>query len=575
MPDAASPVHDNTKMFRRQLSWVLIFLAASIVLQGVGAVLALYEAERQVVRGRIASDIHQGFVQLSATKQHLRAWVTQHKIGAGGNPQARSGLLQDMNGTLATLTQLAQRASSLGLDGLGYEEHSARLEALRVLGHSVQNLGAMLGELKTLPPDVPARLGWDTLTEVFDRSEGRDVRALIAQSIDRESLAMQRERKAADTTLTRIRWLWIGMALSLGMLSLGATVYFAKALRRPIDELVKGAQTLRQGQLKHRIPLNGHDEFSDVARSMNAMATALEKHSQQEAKQRQRLETEVRERTSALHEANRSLQQTDTRRRQLLADISHELRTPTTAIRGEAEITLRGGERSAHDYREALQRIVSTTRQLGAVIDDLLAMARSDMETLSIVHQVVDLSEPLAEALSQASALAGENHVRLESPSLPQGTVYVMGDAQRLSQLLLLLLDNAVRYSFAGGVVSVSCSPSLEDPTSVQIQVSDQGIGIPAEDLHQVFDRHFRGNSARLHRASGSGLGLPIAKALALSHGGSLALHSPADDNRGAGTRVALQLPMWRSSSVCTAEERKAQAGSGLSDPQGDQPTRT
>jgi len=531
-------------MFRRQLSWVLIFLAASIVLQGVGAVLALFEAERQVVRGRIASDIHQGFVQLSATKQHLRAWVTQHKIGAGAKLQARNELLQEMNSTLATLTQLAQTAASLGLDGLDNPEHNARLEALRVLGHSVQNLGTTLGQVKTLPPDVPARQGWDTLTEVFDRSEGLDLRELIAQSIDRESLAMHRERKAADTTLTRIRWLWIGMALSLGLLSLAATAYFAKALRRPIDELVKGAQSLRQGHLQHRIPLDGHDEFSDVARSMNAMASALEKHSQQEAEQRQRLESEVRERTSALHEANRSLQQTDTRRRQLLADISHELRTPTTAIRGEAEITLRGAERSAPEYREALQRIVSTTRQLGNVIDDLLAMARSDMETLSIVHQVVDLSAPLAEALAQASALAGENQVRIEAASLTPGTVHVMGDAQRLSQLLLLLLDNAVRYSHPGGVVSVRWQTPHEEPRSVQIQVCDQGIGIPAEELHQVFDRHFRGSSARLHRASGSGLGLPIAKALAQAHGGSLALQSPADEDSGTGTCVVLRLPL-------------------------------
>jgi signal transduction histidine kinase len=333
------------------------------------------------------------------------------------------------------------------------------------------------------------------------------------------------------------------MAFSLGLLSLGATAYFAKALRRPIDELVKGAQSLRQGQLQHRIPLDGHDEFSDVARSMNAMANALEKHSQQEAEQRQRLESEVRERTSALHEANHSLQQTDTRRRQLLADISHELRTPTTAIRGEAEITLRGAERSAPEYREALQRIVSTTRQLGTVIDDLLAMARSDMETLSMVHQVVDMSAPLAEALSQASALAGENQVRIEAARLAPGTVHVMGDAQRLSQLLLLLLDNAVRYSHPGGVVSVSCHASHNASPSVQIQVCDQGIGIPAEELHQVFDRHFRGNGARLHRAAGSGLGLPIAKALAQAHGGSLALQSPADDT-GAGTRVVLRLPL-------------------------------
>jgi signal transduction histidine kinase len=127
--------------------------------------------------------------------------------------------------------------------------------------------------------------------------------------------------------------------------------------------------------------------------------------------------------------------------------------------------------------------------------------------------------------------------------------------------LLLLLLDNAVRYSHPRGVVSVSCTPSQEDPPSLQIQVSDQGIGIPAEELHQVFDRHFRGSSARLHRAAGSGLGLPIAKALALAHGGSLALQSPADEKTGAGTRVELQLPMWRSTKVSTTEKAASQSG--------------
>jgi two-component system, OmpR family, sensor kinase len=531
-------------MFRRQLSGVLLFLAACIVLQGVGAVFALREAERQVVRGRLASDIHQGFVQLSATKQHLRSWVTQHKIGAGGNPAERDALLQQMQRCLGELALLAQTSAALGLDGRDSEEHLARTDAVQVLGQNVHALGQALAQVKTLPADMPARMGWDTLSEVFEKSEGRDLRELIAQSIQRESAAMQRERQAADATLARIRWLWVGMALSLALLALGATVYFARALRRPIDELVQGAHMLRQGQLQYRVPLDDQDEFSDVARSMNAMAAALEKHQQQETEHRQRLESQVRERTSALHEANQSLQQTDTRRRQLLADISHELRTPTTAIRGEAEITLRGGERPAGQYREALQRIVATSRQLGSVIDDLLAMARSDMETLSMVPKRVDLSKPLADALAQAQALAGERHIQIDAQAMPAQAVYIMGDAQRLCQLLLLLLDNAVRYSHPAGCVNLRWWRSEEESPTLVLQVIDHGIGIPAEELHQVFDRHFRGRTARLHRAAGSGLGLPIAKALALAHGGSLTLESPAEEATGQGTRVQLRLPL-------------------------------
>ena len=539
-------------MFRRQLSGVLLILAACIVLQGVGAVFALREAERQVVRGRVASDIHQGFLQLLATKQRLRTWVTQHKIGAGGHAEERDDLLQQMQQGLGELALLAQKAAALGLDGRNSEEHTARTDALQVLGYNVHELGQALMQLKPLPADMPARLGWDTLTEVFDKSEGRDLRELIAQSITRESAAMQRERLAADATLDRIRWLWIGMALTLALLALGATLYFARALRRPMDELVQGAHMLGQGLLKHRVPLNDQDEFSDVARSMNAMAAALEKHQQQETEHRQRLETEVRERTSALHEANQSLQQTDTRRRTLLADISHELRTPTTAIRGEAEITLRGSERSAAQYREALQRIVATSRQLGSVIDDLLAMARSDMESLSMVHQRVDMSEPLGDALAQAQALAGERHIQINAQAMPPSTVIVTGDAQRLSQLMLLMLDNAVRYSHPTGCVSLRWWCSDEASPTMVLEVVDQGIGIPAEELHQVFDRHFRGRMARLHRAAGSGLGLPIAKALAQAHGGSLTLESPADEATGKGTRVQLCLPLLHGQTTAT-----------------------
>ena len=400
-------------MFRRRLSLVLIVLAACVVLQGVAAVFALREAERQVVRGRVASDILQRFVDLSATKQRLRSWVTQHNVGAGGDDNERDALEQRMRTTLQELMGLTQAASAVGLAAEDVAEHAARLDALQVLNQSMDRLTMAIRRSAPVSPDMQARQAWDRLAEMFEQSEGRDLRQLIAQSIAREKAAMQRERAAADVSLARMRSLWIGMALTLALGALGATVYFGRALRRPLNALAAGAQALQQGQLQHRIDLTGRDEFAEVARSMNAMAQELEQHRVREAQQRLLLEATVRERTLDLHRANASLQRTDVRRRQLLADISHELRTPTTAIRGEAEVTLRGDDRPAGEYREALRRIVDTSRQLGAVIDDLLAMARSDMETLSLVRQPVSLKQPLLDALSQAAALAGEHRVAL------------------------------------------------------------------------------------------------------------------------------------------------------------------
>jgi two-component system, OmpR family, sensor kinase len=352
-------------MFRRRLSVVLVFLAAAVVLQAVAAVFAAREAERQVVRGRIASDILQRFVELSATKQRLRSWVTQHQIGAGGDLAERDALEQRLRAALAELGGLTQQAARIGMTAGAADEQAARQAALQALERSVASLSAAIRQTPLLPPETPARQAWDTLTAVFEQAEGQDLRRMVAASIEREKAAMERERAAANDSLSRMRAWWMGTALVLALGALAATVYFGRALRQPLDALSAGARALQQGQLQHRIDLSGGDEFAEVARSMNAMAEELELHRQREAQQRQVLEATVRERTAELHQANESLRRTDVRRRQLLADISHELRTPTTAIRGEAEVTLRGRERPVSEYREALGRIVEISRQLG------------------------------------------------------------------------------------------------------------------------------------------------------------------------------------------------------------------
>lgn len=529
-------------MFRRRLSLVLILLAAAVVLQAVAAVLAAREAERQVVRGRIASDIHQRFVELSATKQRLRSWVTQFQVGAGGDVAERDALEQRMRAIVGELKKLTEQASVMGLEAGAEAEQVARQDALQVLGQSVATMSVAIREKPPLLPDVQARDAWDTLTAVFELSEGRDLRQIIAQSIEREQLAMDRERAAADASLARMRAWWMGTALLLALGALGATGYFGRALRRPLDALAEGAQALQQGQLEHRIDLKGRDEFAEVARSMNAMAQELEQHRRREEQQRQLLEATVRERTTDLHQANESLRRTDVRRRQLLADISHELRTPTTAIRGEAEVTLRGKDKPVPEYRAALARIVDISRQLARVIDDLLAMARTDLETFSLVRQPMALQKPLLDAVRQAAALAGEHGVILKPEGRPPEHCKVFGDAQRLTQLLMLLLDNAIRYSEPGGLVRLQVG---ERDGAVEVRVIDEGIGVPPDELAQVFERHFRGSAARRHRASGSGLGLPIARALALAHGGTLELLSPCNPGDGKGTCALLRLPLW------------------------------
>lgn len=529
-------------MFRRRLTLSLGLLAAIAVVEGLGAAAALRVAERQVERGRVASDIRTAFVELSATKQRLRTWVAQRQQGAGADPEVREALQRDMRRTLERLQGLSNAAIELDDSAATRTEHLRRQDAMAVLATSVSELEVAVDAAAPLNPGADAQQAWQALTAVFDRSQGRDVRQLIADSLEREAAAVERERAAADSTLAWMRGFWLAMALTLALLAAAAAVYFARALRRPLDHLSEGALALQQGQLQHRIPLDGADEFSAAARSMNTLAAELEVHRARESQQRQQLEDQVAARTAELSAALDALRDADARRRQLFADISHELRTPTTAIRGEAEITLRGADRPTEEYKAALRRIVETAGQLAGVINDLLAMARSDIDSLSLVKRPVDLAEPVREALSQAQALAATRGVVLRADEPQPGHCLVLGDAQRLRQLLLILLDNAVRYSHAGGEVRLSmqpCDASAGDSPTCCVEVHDAGIGIAPHELAQVFDRHFRGQGARRQRPDGSGLGLPIAQALARAHGGLVALSSNARE----GTVARLTLP--------------------------------
>ena len=529
-------------MFRRRLTLVLVLFASVVVVAALLAAASLVVTERQVQRGRVASDIATGFIQLSAQKQRLRTWVAQMQLGGNADDSARTELEVGMRGTLQRLNVLAAQAIDLDSSGQARVEHLRRRDTLAVLEQSVAALHRAVDDARPLAPGSDAGQAWEALSRLFDIAEGRDLRKLIAENIARETTEVQRERAATDATLAWVRWLWLGAAALLAAIALAASLYFGRALRNPLQQLSEGARALQSGQLSHRIPLAGQDEFAEVAHSVNALAAELEQHRERESAQRHRLEAQVALRTRDLADALASLRKADDQRRRLFADISHELRTPTTAIRGEAEITLRGVDKPAVEYREALSRIVATAKQLAAVIDDLLAMARSDIDSLSLVRELVDMDELACDALSQAAAQASSLGVALGPVPARTGSHVVAGDPLRLRQLLGVLLDNATRYSKPGGQVQISVTAQAhagDETSTVRVTVSDAGIGIPAHELPQVFNRHFRGALARSHSQDGSGLGLSIACALAQAHGGQLQLRS------GNGrTEAVLSLPL-------------------------------
>jgi len=247
--------------------------------------------------------------------------------------------------------------------------------------------------------------------------------------------------------------------------------------------------------------------------------------------------TERKKAQAALEKANDRLRELDQSRSQFFADISHELRTPLTVIRGEAEVTLRGKDKPILDYKTSLERIVQLTEEVNKLVSDLLFLARSETGTIQITKTEVDLENLLQDVLQEAAILAQKKHsmITLIDPPAPSR---IYGDPQRLKQLLLILLDNAIKYSDPNSHVQMSLNVDSQYAT---IEIVDQGQGIAEQDLPHIFDRFYRGHRVKDHTQPGAGLGLAIAKWITEAHGGHISFSSRPGKGSTATIRFAQQ----------------------------------
>jgi signal transduction histidine kinase len=220
--------------------------------------------------------------------------------------------------------------------------------------------------------------------------------------------------------------------------------------------------------------------------------------------------------------------------RRFMADAAHELRTPLTVLRSRAEVALQQ-PRAARDYEDALRGIELEAKRLGGLVEDLLILARADAGERPIAHERVYLDDLTLDAAGAARVVAQAKGVALELDEF--GEAPVDGDPTLLRQLVMILLDNAVKFTARGGSVRVRVGAPNERPLLV---VEDTGIGISDEQLPHVFERFYRGDPARSRgngSVDGAGLGLSIAKWIADVHHAEIALASEP----GQGTRVSVR----------------------------------
>src|SRR2546426_683729 len=223
--------------------------------------------------------------------------------------------------------------------------------------------------------------------------------------------------------------------------------------------------------------------------------------------------------------------------RQFSADASHELRTPLTVIKGEAELALRR-PRPAEDYRQVLESTLEEIDRMTLIVDELLFLSRADLGEVAIESLPVRL-DALVEDIQRQAAVLGQEH----GVQVTVGTVepaFVQGDELRLRELLLNLVDNAVKYSRPGGKVEIAL---VREGTTARLSVTDQGIGIAPEELGRIFDRFYRTDAARAHAKKGTGLGVSICKWIAEAHHGRIEVQSTV----GQGSKFKVVLPVMSS----------------------------
>jgi two-component system sensor histidine kinase MprB len=328
------------------------------------------------------------------------------------------------------------------------------------------------------------------------------------------AVELARPLGSVDHVLSDLRLVLLGLcALGIGLAAfLGR--FAARRVLAPLAEVADTAQKIGEtDDLSLRLRIHADDEVGRLARNFNAMLARLESS-------RAELDESVRA------------------QRQLVADASHELRTPVTSLRTNIEVLLAGGELGDEDRRRLLADVVEQSEELSALVGDLIELARGDQPFGHADDVRLDrvVEECLARARRNAPSVQFEAHL---------DPVIVEGVPQRLERAVNNLLDNAARHSPSHGTVEVTVDRA-------GVRVRDHGTGVESEDLPYVFDRFFRGASSR--GSQGSGLGLAIVRQVAEQHGGHAVAHNAPD----GGAVFTIEVPTTVPASAPDPSEAEA-----------------
>jgi len=448
-------------------------------------------------------------------------------------------LHQDMDNKLRSLAELIASESSSPLSKFGFGNIDQALETsmnLKPIGKFIQvldesgNIGRKSENLKNvqLPISLNAlkNASKGLITFETNRSIGNTPLRIITFPVSENNHVTKIVQIASslegveDALSTLFLILIITVPLALMVASLGGQFLAHKALK-PVDNITQTARIITSQNLNQRItPPKVKDEISRLIETFNEMISRLDQSFRQI--------------------------------KQFSSDASHELKTPLTILKGEVEVTLRK-ERPPEEYQLTLKSNLEEINRMSQIVEDLLLLSRADTGEVRLSKEDINLTDILNEVVTQMGRLAMSKGLSLSTSNHYQD-IHIFGDALRIRELFINLIENGIKYTEQGGSIHITLQKENATPVRSQsdreqlekgefakVVISDTGIGIAKGDQERIFSRFFRVDKARSREQGGSGLGLSICKWIVEAHQGEIVVESEL----GKGSSFIVKLPLF------------------------------
>lgn len=310
-----------------------------------------------------------------------------------------------------------------------------------------------------------------------------------------------------DSYIVRGTLILLGIVLLISLLT---GLFIFSNLSKRLKKIKKTVNKFERGQLNERIDVDGNDELSDLSICFNRMADTLVDNMKE-------------------------IQKTDRLRRELVANVSHDLRSPIASIQGYLEtIQMKGESITKEELHNYFDTVLSNTKKLNRLIDDLFELSKLDAEEVTPNLEHVSMAELIQDLVQQFRPIAEKKGVKLEAEFPKKPNVLIEADISLMNRALTNLIDNAIQHTPSNGVVTISTVKSGRD---FVLEITDTGNGIPEGDLPHIFDRFYQADKSRSEN-QGAGLGLAIAQKILRLHGAEVVVNSKL--NEGTTFRVAI-----------------------------------